>query len=170
MEEEKVIDNIDMENAQLMYGKFRNFTGREQKFNHEGDRNFCVKIEDPEMAERLTNDGWNIKILAPRDENEAATNYIQVTVKFQDKYPRLNPKIFLISGINGRKTKITEETVSMLDDIEIEHVDLSIRPRPWTDDDGVSHIKAYLDTMYVTEKADRWAAKYSDDLPFGEDE
>ena len=162
LEEAKRLPNIDIEDAHLMMGKFRNFSGRPSKYNREGDRNFCVRIEDEEMAQRLTDDNWKVKILAPREEGDRATNYLQVSVKWNPAFPRLNPKIFLVSGINGRKTEIDEETVDMLDDIEIEHVDLSIRPRPWTDDDGVVWIKAYLDTMYITDRPDRFASKYAD--------
>lgn len=162
---EKKIPNIDIEDAYLLPGKFRNFSGREGKFNHKGDKNFCVRIDDDQMAQQMTEDNWKVKILAPREEGERATNYLPVAVKWQDRedLKHLNPKIFLVSGINGRKTQLDEESVEMLDDIEIEHVDLSIRPRPWTDDDGIVWIKAYLDTMYVTEKADKWAAKYADE-------
>lgn len=147
----KQVDNIIIENARIMY---RNFSGAEQQFNPPGNRNFCVIIEDAEVAEALSNDGWNVKIRPPREEGDASLNYLPVAIKF-GAYP---PNVTLVTKRN--KTPLTEETISTLDFCEISNVDLIIRPYSGWNDEG--RIKAYVKTMYVTIEEDEFAAKYAD--------
>ena len=50
----RVNDNLVIENARLL---FRNFSGRESKYNRAGQRNFCVYIDDPQDVQKLADDG-----------------------------------------------------------------------------------------------------------------
>lgn len=154
----RVNDNLTIENARLL---FRNFSGRESKYNRAGQRNFCVYIDDPEYAQKLIDEGWNVRIRPPRDDGDEPRYYMQVSVSF-DNIP---PTVYMITKHN--KTRLDEEGIDALDFAEIKSVDLTIRPYNWVIQEGTrnekSGVKAYLRSMYVIIDEDELAEKYSSD-------
>lgn len=149
---------LQIDDARIIY---RNFSGAPSKFNREGDRNFAVVIDDEELADRLHEEGWNVKIKPPRDEDEPPFMFLPVKVKFNDKGPR----IYLLSGRNRRN--LSEDSVSCLDYIDIDDVNLDIRPYDW-EVNGKEGRTAYLQAMEITQRIDRFEARYADeeDVPF----
>lgn len=150
----KVDYNINIEGAVL---RFKNFAGKEGKFNPRGQRNFCVLLDDDD-AKRYEEDGWNIKYLEPKDPEDDVIPYMQVKVQYTDKS---KPIVWMITG--GNKTKLTEDEIDILDWAEITNCDLVIRPYNWgPNPEGKSGVKGYLKAMYVTIAEDKFAAKYHD--------
>lgn len=142
---------LSIENAQII---FRNFSGKESRYNPPGKRNFCVFLDD-DLAHQLEKDGWHIRWLKPRDEEEDPRAYMQVAVS----YANFPPKIVLVTS-HG-KTVLDEESVGALDWAEIDTIDLVIRPYNW-EANGNTGVKAYLKNMYVTIVEDEFEKKYRD--------
>jgi hypothetical protein len=154
-EDLKVTSNIRLEGAQLI---FKNFAGKQTDYNNAGNRNFGVLL-DPELAESLIEDGWNIKHLKPRedDPDQFEQPWIPVKVKFEP-YP---PVCQLITSRG--KLRLTEETIDQLDWSIIESCDLVIRPYNYPAIAGrPAGVSAYLKAMYVTVVEDDFAKKYAD--------
>lgn len=139
-----------IENAQL---RFLNFSGKEGQFNREGDRNFVVLL-DQQMADTLVADGWNVKLLAAREEGDEPQPYLQVSVGYKNRPPH----IVLITS-RGRNA-IGEEEVESLDWVEYKNVDLMIRPYVW-EVQGKTGVKAYLKSMFVEINEDPLEQKYA---------
>jgi hypothetical protein len=140
-----------MEDARIV---FRNFAGAEGMYNREGDRNFCVLLED-DLAADMLQDGWNIKRLKPREGEDTGTAYIQVSVGFKGRPPRM---VMITS--KGR-VELDEESVILLDWADIDKVDLIIRPYHWNVN-GRTGVKAYLKSIFVVIHEDYLELKYSD--------
>lgn len=145
---------LQIDNARII---FRNFAGRADKYNREGDRNFAVVIEDQNIADDLIADGWNVKIRPPREDGEDPFMYLPVKVKFNDRGPR----VYLVTG--NTKNRLDEDSVDCLDNIDIINVDLDIRPYDW-EVNGNTGRTAYLQSMQVTQEVDRFAADQDDDF------
>lgn len=141
---------LQIDDAKIVY---RNFSGVGSKFNREGDRNFALVIPDQETADALVNEGWNVKIKPPRDEDDTPFMFLPVKVKFNER----GPKVYLKSGTN--RVALDEESISCLDDVDILCVDLDIRPFDW-EVNGKTGRTAYLQSIEVTQEIDRFAARY----------
>jgi hypothetical protein len=141
---------IQIDDARIVY---RNFSGVGSKYNREGDRNFSIVIPDEELAERLREEGWNVKIKQATEEGETPFMHLPVKVKFNDR----GPTAYLRTGTV--MNKLYEDTIGCLDDIDILSVDLDIRPYDW-EVNGSAGRTAYLQSIHVTQQVDRFAERY----------
>lgn len=148
---------LQIEDARIIY---RNFAGIGSKYNREGDRNFAVIIPNQEIADELIADGWAVKIKPPRDEDESPFMYLPVKVKFNNR----GPAAYVKSGNSVQR--LNEETIGMLDEIDIQSVDMDLRGYDWEVNDKKGK-SAYLQAINVIQNIDRFGAQYqAQELPF----
>lgn len=145
-------DILQIDDARIIY---RNFAGRGDKYNREGDRNFAVVIPDEEIANELTDRGWNVKIKPPREDGDTPFMFLPVKVKFNDR----GPNVYLKTGNN--QNRLDEESIGLIDNIDIIGVDLDVRPYDW-EVNGKQGRTAYLQSMRVIQDADRFAEDIRD--------
>ena len=148
---------VQIDDARIIY---RNFAGAPSKFNREGDRNFAVIIPNQEIADELIADGWAVKIKPPRDDDDSPFMYLPVKVKFNNR----GPAAYVKSGNSVQR--LNEETIGMLDEIDIQSVDMDLRAYDWEVNDKTGR-SAYLQAINVIQNIDRFGAQYqAQELPF----
>jgi hypothetical protein len=155
-----MVDNtVLMEGVRII---FRNFAGKEGKYNQEGDRNFAVLLDD-NVADDMEKDDWAVKRLKPREDDEEPHEqaYLPVSIKYRNRAGQtVRPARIVVITSRGR-TNISEDEIEILDWADIENVDLIVRPFAWNVN-GKGGIKAYLQSMYVTIREDPLELKYSE--------
>lgn len=135
---------------------FTNFSGEKSAFNSEGRIQFSIRL-DKSTADQLSAEGWNVKVRPPRDEDEEELIYIGVDARFDIRPPR----VVMLSNGGRTRTNLTQETIAILDSVDISNVDLIINGSFW-DVNGKQGIKAYLKTMFVTINEDALERKYAE--------
>ena len=148
---------LQIEDARIIY---RNFAGIGSKYNRDGDRNFAVIIPNQEIADELIADGWAVKIKPPRDEDDSPFMYLPVKVKFNGR----GPAAYVKSGNSVQR--LNEDTIGMLDEIDIQSVDMDLKGYDWKVNDKKGK-SAYLQAINVIQNIDRFGAQYqAQELPF----
>lgn len=146
------VNNINIEGAIIIW---KNFSGERDKFNP-GKRGFSVVIDDAVMADELKQEGWNVKERPLQEGADASEQEWTLPVKLNmNRYTQ----VWLIVG--NHKTLLDEDTVAQLDVVDFVDCDISIRPYEW-EMSGRTGITAYVDSMYVTIRENKFAEKYAD--------
>ena len=146
------VNNINIEGANIIW---KNFSGERDKFNP-GKRGFSVVIDDAVMADELKQEGWNVKERPLQEGADQSEQEWTLPVKLNmNRYTQ----VWLIVG--NHKTLLNEDTVAQLDVVDIVNCDISIRPYEW-EMSGRTGITAYVDSMYVTIRENKFAEKYAD--------
>lgn len=155
MANDKNIGTVTIEDARII---FRNFAGKEGQYNREGDRNFGVVLP-PDVAKQMAEDGWNVKYLRAREEGEEDTPWVQVSVSYKGRPPRV--VMITHRGTQKQRVTLTEDLVELLDYADLSTVDLILNPYQWAVS-GKTGVKAYLKSIFATVQQDELERKYAD--------
>ena len=173
-----------VKDAQILSRPYRNFEGRPTDVNPGGgDRSFGLVIDDPELAQRLAEDNWNVKTITNRDGNRdymfgvkangEDLHWIPVKVKYKkrDGTYAIPPKIAIRTKNN--EVYYEEEQIKELDSSELIDVNLIINASRKTVN-GKEFTTAYLKSMIATMIDDDYLYGFDDNesgdgLPFNAD-
>ena len=113
--------SLSVEGARIIW---TNFSGRPTKFNAAGGKRTFNLVLDRDTADELARDGWNVREIEPKNEGDEPLYVTEITVGF-GQYP---PKVYLIDSRSKRMQPLDEDSISLLDNIDIENVDVMVRP------------------------------------------
>lgn len=150
-------EEVLIENARIL---FRHFSGDKDAYHAPGQRDFSVALTQ-EMGEAMERDGWNVKWLDPREEGDLPQAILKVKVNFGGR----PPEVTLVTSRN--KTRLDEDTISVLDYADILTADMFISPYDW-EFNGKSGRTAYLSKLFVTIREDELDRKYAD-IPYADE-
>ena len=157
-----------IEEVELLPGGFRNFAGNKTKYNREGNRVFNVAFSE-EVAKGLTAEGWNVKVLEPRDEDEKPKFFLKVSLRFKPRtdaerrrqpFDARDPRVVMVTSRG--KTRLSEDEVSIIDWADVLKADIRVNQYAYEMDDGGSGVSAYCDSLFVTIAEDNLENKYFD--------
>ena len=163
-------NTVAFNKAQIPDGLWRNFAGGPTKFDPRNTKRFFEIFLTDEEATRLSDLGWNVKWLEPRNDSEPKQAHIKVFVNY-DVPRRFQPRIWLTRS-NGDPILLDAEDLARLDGDDIVRAKVQIRPYDWELPTGAKGRKAMLRQMYVTIEEDDFGAEFynheEEDMPFEE--
>lgn len=149
---------ISIENTRFIWKT--NFSGDPERDSFGSDaRQASIVIPDPDLAEELMDEGFNIKMTKSKpgeEEGFEPTYYVTVKVNYDTNWP---PKIYLVSGDN-EPLLLDEDSVDLIDSCYVINVNAVLNPyhNPRTNKKSL-----YVRTMYVEQdlEDDPFAHRYA---------
>lgn len=132
--------DVTLKNVQIIY---KNFEGREEQFNKEGDRYFHVLL-DAVTADVLEAQGYNIKRKPALEEGGDEFIHMKIKVNFKGR----PPTVALISRSKGTRNTLDADTVQLADHADFERIDMTINPYDWKLKSGQTGRTAYLQEFF----------------------
>ena len=125
--------NLVVRNAVIMQGKningnWSNFAGKPTRVNPSGGKRTFNIVMPEDVAQELISEGWNIKSIPPRsDDQEDVLYFTEIVLNMAKK---VEPDVYLCTEWAGRKkkTRLHGDDVAQLDDIRFARADVNIYP------------------------------------------
>ena len=163
LDDGKKLQIENLRNSNIIY---RNFAGEKTQFNTNGSRKFTIKIDSADAAQKLKDQGWNVKIKPPKNEDDDPSYTLEVKVRLDLDWVR--PKIAMFT--RDRRVTVDENNIAMFDKAEFETVDIVLRQYAWKNMAGASGISAQLSEMYARIQEGVLEAKWAEEEGPGEDD
>ena len=147
---------INIENTRFIFET--NFSGDPSRDRFRStQRRANVIINDPDLAQELIDEGFNVRETRPREGEEEGfipTYFIAIKANYDSKWP---PKIYLVSG-DSDPVLLDVDTVGQKDQISVDNVNVQLNTR-YTENGN----SLYVRTMYVEQGVgnDPFAARYA---------
>ena len=123
---------VELKDANVGYGRFRNFSGQISEFNQNGERSFALWL-DQETAEFLDEKGFNVKWPKPMenkfDEPDKRSPFLMVKVRYRYANGELKPADrapYISLLFDGDRKEYDELTVHALDNLRLINCDVKI--------------------------------------------
>ena len=147
---------INIENTRFIFET--NFSGDPSRDRFRStQRRANVIINNPDLAQELIDEGFNVRETRPREGEEEGfipTYFIAIKANYDSKWP---PKIYLVSG-DSDPVLLDAETVGQIDQISVDNVNVQLNTR-YTENGN----SLYVRTMYVEQGVgnDPFAERYA---------
>ena len=140
---------------------YRNFQGLKSLYNAEGNRNFVLRIYEPDVAQALIDEGFNVKMKVPRETDNNANPrdpWYEMKVNIRFWGGRYDPKIYWAEVGDEHYVTKGEESMRDIDEGTFEEIDMDIYPKKYiSSQDGKEHVSARLNNLRVVAEVNAFA-------------
>ncbi len=155
---------------------WRNFEGRKEKYNENGNRFFTLSLPD-DIADALIERGFNVRIrVVKTDDGDRAYKNLKVNLKYYGS--QYDPKVYFMQA-DGSHSTLDENSIKLLDTMRFADAAMDIYPKSYIDmSTGEEKYSARLNKMLFTQEVDEFEKEFGfidsdstglpedDELPF----
>lgn len=149
-------EKVFVENTKFIFET--NFSGDPERDNYGSTARRANIIISQELADKLSDEGFNVKATKPREGEEEGfipKYFVKVQANYDSDWP---PKIYLVPD-NEAPIELDENTIGRIDKVYVTNVNCVLNPYYSQRNNTWS---LYIQTMYVefSEADDPFAARY----------
>ena len=193
----KYIKPVEIYNVDILRGRYRNFSGADKgygrldpgkgTFNIRFTEKTTLRVTDDDgrkiefsgddVPRYLADEGWNVRIHSPRDEEDEAFYFMSVKFAFRNREGNpvsKPPTLYRVSADTLKPVRLSERSVANLDEADILNADVKLSANTnFQMFDQTGKASAYLRDGYFICEEDRFNSRYAsrdddgaDEMPF----